>query len=103
MNRAFSLWEGDHMSLWEGDHKGSPLLCYATAAQARSSMVGAIPCGRPGNNATQLLLKPCLWSPWKLETVPESIGCVLFINKRQGIVVRERPLATYHFVGRRQR
>jgi 4-amino-4-deoxy-L-arabinose transferase-like glycosyltransferase len=31
----------------EGDHKGSPLPCYENASQARSSIVGANPCGRP--------------------------------------------------------
>ena len=31
----------------QGDHKGSPLLCYEAPCEARSSIVGAIPCGRP--------------------------------------------------------
>src|SRR2546430_16366631 len=32
----------------QGDRKGSPLLYDGSARQARSSIVGAIPCGRPG-------------------------------------------------------
>src|SRR5205085_12465687 len=34
----------------QGDRKGSPLLYYKGTAQARSSIVGAIPCGRPGSS-----------------------------------------------------
>ena len=32
----------------QGDHKGTPLQWHADAPQARSSIVGAYPCGRPG-------------------------------------------------------
>src|SRR5437667_2899853 len=35
----------------QGDRKGSPLLYDENTAQPRSSIVGAIPCGRPGRDA----------------------------------------------------
>ena len=47
-----------------GDHKGLPLLWYEAAAHARSSIVGAIPCGC-ADRATAAALHSCCHSPTK--------------------------------------
>src|SRR5438105_1083161 len=39
----------------QGDHKGSPLPCYEETALRNPSIVGAIPCGRPGMRLSKFI------------------------------------------------
>ena len=92
LNRlTYERWQasqGDHM---QGDHKGAPLQWQGGASQARSSIVGAHPCGRPGllqsiglANIVTLLRGLC--SAYLLARIlaglstPDSIVLVVFLS-----------------------